>query len=387
MVPVWLGRVVLAFLVCLGLWEQTAAAMPPPTVTADAAVLMDATTGEVLYDKNMHQRRPPASTTKILTAIIAMESGRLDEEVTVSSQAAATPGSSMRLFAGQRILLRELVAGLLMKSGNDAAVAIAQHLAGSVDAFAALMNQKAAALGALDSHFRNPHGLSQPGHYTSAFDLAWLARWALQNPEFRAIVASKQMTVDWLDTKGHEKTQQLHNTNQLLWSLEGADGVKTGTTSQAGQCLVASATRGDQQLIAVVLHSSARWYDATKLLQYGFANYDLYSYARQGDVLGPVPVDGGIRPLVDAVVADAAAVVVPTQDFAATTAVVDLPDTLKAPLYRGQKIGEIVFYVQEKPVKVVDILAAADVEKRTPLRLLLGHLLWVFRRLAAWGLV
>lgn len=386
MAPVWLGRIVLALLFCPGLWQQAAAA-PPPTVTADAAVLMDATTGEVLYDKNMHQRRPPASTTKILTAIIALESGRLDEEVTVSPQAAATPGSSMYLFTGQRILLRELVAGLLMKSGNDAAVAIAQHLAGSVDAFAALMNQKAAALGALDSHFRNPHGLSAPGHYTSAFDLAWLARWALQNADFRAIVASRQMEVDWLDTRGREKTQQLNNTNQLLWSLEGADGVKTGTTSQAGQCLVASATRGDQQLIAVVLHSRARWFDATKLLQFGFATYDLYTYARQGDCLGPVPVAGGMRSLVDAVVASPAAVVVPAEDFAAATAVVDLPETLKAPLYRGQKIGEIVFYVREKPVRTVDLLSAADVEQKTPLRLLLGHLLQTFRRLAAWGLL
>lgn len=386
MLLVRLGRAVLAMLVCWGLWSTLAAAAPP-AVTADAAVLMDAKTGEVLYDKNMHQRRAPASTTKILTAIIALESGRLDEEVTVSPRAAATTGSSMYLFPGQRILLRELVAGLLMKSGNDAAVAIAEHLSGSVDAFVAEMNRRAAALGAFDSHFRNPHGLTKPGHYSSAFDLAWLARYALRNPTFRTIVATREMAVDWLDPKGRERTQQLQNTNRLLWMLEGADGVKTGTTSQAGQCLVASATRGDQQLIAVVLHSDARWYDTAKLLQYGFTNYDLYTYAEEGDVIGPVPVIKGMQPLVDAVVTRPAAVVVAAAAFANTTAVVDLPDKLKAPVYRGQKIGEIVFYVQEKPVKTVDLVAAADVEEKNPLRLFLYHLMLAFRWLAQWGLV
>jgi D-alanyl-D-alanine carboxypeptidase (penicillin-binding protein 5/6) len=383
-------RLILALLaVFVGLWMAAGpgAAAPPPQIKARAAVLMDARTGTVLYEKNSRERNAPASTTKIMTAILAIESGRLDDQVKVSLRAAATQGSSMHLYAGQTITLRELLSGLLLRSGNDAAVAIAEHLAGTSEAFVALMNERALALGAAGTHFSNPHGLSAPGHYSSAYDLALLARFALADPTFAAIVGSKEISIEWLDRRGREKDINLRNTNKLLWMFEEADGVKTGTTGEAGPCLVSSATRGNHKLIAVVLHDHHRWYDSMQLLKYGFDNYDLYDYVPQGAVIAAIPVEGGLAEAVDAVVAAPAALLVPAADYARVTVEIDLPKIVKAPVYQGQKIGEIVFFVGDKAEKTVDIVASREVSERTLVKTFLHGLLRTFRLLAGWGVL
>ncbi|MDT8903101.1 D-alanyl-D-alanine carboxypeptidase family protein [Anaeroselena agilis] len=364
-----------------------AAAAAPPQIKARAGVLIDAKTGEVLFEKNSRDRNAPASTTKIMTAILAIENGRLDDPVRVSLRAAATRGSSMHLYSGQILSLRELITGLLMRSGNDAAVAIAEHLDGSSDAFVARMNERARTLGATDTHFRNPHGLSAPGHYSSAYDLALLARYALADPTFAAIVGSKEISIEWLDRRGREKDINLRNTNKLLWMLEEADGVKTGTTGEAGPCLVSSATRGNHKLIAVVLHDHSRWYDSMQLLKYGFDNYDLYDYADQGALIATLPVERGLAATVDAVAAGPAALVVPTADYSRVTVEVDLPKTIRAPVYRGQKIGEVVFFVDDKAKKTVDLVANCEVSERTLVKTFLRGLLHTFRLLAGWGVL
>lgn len=358
-----------------------------PNIKAGAAILIDAKTGQILYEKKAHDKLAPASTTKILTAIIAIESGRLDEEVTISARAAGTPGSSMHLQIGQKILLRELVTGLMMRSGNDAAVAIAEYLAGSVEGFVAMMNSKAQEIGAYNSHFRNPHGLTAAGHYSSAFDLAWLARYAMLNPIFAETVNTRQTNIDWLDTRGREHDQNLRNTNKLLWMLEDADGVKTGTTGVAGPCLVSSATRDNQKLIAVVLHDHSRWVDSMQLLNWGFASFKLFEHANQGDVMAALPVERGLQPIIDVVAADHAALVVPSGQYGLVTVETELPETIKAPVYQGQKIGEIIFLVNGKAAKTVDIIAGQDVEERTPARILLNHLTVLFKKLSSWGLI
>ncbi|MPL58544.1 D-alanyl-D-alanine carboxypeptidase DacB [bioreactor metagenome] len=379
--------VIIIFFVCLGLVCQHAAAASPPQISAKTAILLDAKTGQIIYDKQGSLRCAPASTTKILTAIIAIESGRLDEVVTVSARAAGTGGSSLQLYANQKIPLRELVTGLMLRSGNDAAVAIAEHLAGSVDNFVLLMNHTAQQLGAYNSHFRNPNGLNAPGHFSTAFDLAWMARYALTNKEFADIVNTRETTIEWLDHKGHSRDRNLRNTNKLLWMLEEADGVKTGTTGEAGPCLVSSATLGSQKLIAVVLHDHSRWYDSMKLLKYGFDNFDLYEYAEQDAVLAPLAVEKGTQPTLDAIVASPAALVVPTDDFQYVTVEVDLPEKIKAPVYKGQKIGEIVFFVREKAVKSVDLIAGQEVPEKTATRIFFSHLLETFRWLSGWGVL
>ncbi|AIF54247.1 D-alanyl-D-alanine carboxypeptidase family protein [Pelosinus sp. UFO1] len=359
----------------------------PPKIEAQAAILMDAKTGQILYEKNSHARNAPASTTKVLTAIIAIESGHLDDEVKVSSRAANTAGSSMHLSSGQIISMRELVTGLLLRSGNDAAVAIAEHLAGTVEDFVTLMNQKAQLLDATASHFANPHGLTAPGHYSTAFDLAWISRYALTNPIFATIVNTKETNIEWLDRRGKEHDQSLRNTNKLLWLLEEADGVKTGTTNQAGPCLIASATRGNQKLIAVVLHDHSRWVDSMKLLKYGFESFDLYEFANKNDILGSIPVEGGLSPTIDAVVSNIASLVVPSADYEHITVSVDVPEKINAPVYQGQKIGEIVFFVRQQAVKTVDIVSAQTVDERTNSKIFLDYLLRSFRFLSSWGVL
>jgi D-alanyl-D-alanine carboxypeptidase (penicillin-binding protein 5/6) len=380
------AKIVSSFLfILLSLQLAISFAAAPPDVKAQSAILLDAKTGQVLYEKKIHTRSAPASTTKIMTAILAIESGRLDDVVKVSMRAAATRGSSMYLYSGQTLSLRELVTGLLMRSGNDAAVAIAEHLAGSVDAFAEMMNRKALIIGATNTHFRNPHGLSTPGHYTTAYDLAVITRYALANPVFAEIVNTKETTIEWQDRKGRERDVNLRNTNRLLWMLEEADGVKTGTTNEAGPCLVSSATKGNHKIIAVVLHDHSRWYDSMQLLKYGFDNYDLYDFASRSDILADIPVEGGLADSVGAEIIEPAALVVKADDYKFVTVEVNLPEKIKAPVYQGQKLGEIIFFIGDKAVKTIDIVATKDINERTLIKTFLHQLLRTFRLLSNWG--
>ena len=236
----------------------------PPQLTARAALLADARTGLILLEQNAHKRLPPASTTKIMTALIALEQGDLADVVTVPQMALATSQATMGLQPGEEVTLEDLLYGLLLVSANDAALTIAVHIGGSVEGFVALMNERAAALGLTDTHFVNPHGLDDPQHFTSAADLLTLTREALSNPDFARIVATPEATV---------AGRPLVNTNQLLETYEGADGVKTGTTDAAGECLVASATREAGQAIVVVLGSNDRYADAEALLDFYFEHY------------------------------------------------------------------------------------------------------------------
>lgn len=238
-----------------------------PQVAAKAAIVIDAAGGQILYAKSAHTPMPPASTTKIMTALLAVEEGDLEAQVVISPRAAAVGEASIYLQAGETLTLEELIKGALIPSGNDAAWAIAEEMAGSVELFAVLMNRKAFALGAFNTNFVNPNGLPAVNHYTSAYDLALMARKAMDNPKFREVVATRQ---DWISYNNGEARRYLKNTNRLLWSYPGADGVKTGTTREAGSCLVASASQNGRRLIAVVLNSTNRYGDAARLLDYGF---------------------------------------------------------------------------------------------------------------------
>jgi D-alanyl-D-alanine carboxypeptidase (penicillin-binding protein 5/6) len=239
-----------------------------PQISATSAVVLDAETGKVIYAKNAYQLRAPASTTKILTSILAIECGNLDDPVTVSSYAASVGEASLHLQPFDCLTLNELVHGALIKSGNDACVAIAEHLSPSEEEFVGLMNLKARLLGAYNTTFYNTNGLPHLKHLTTAYDLAVIARYALQNPVFSKIVQTKYYTMKWQEP---HKSFFITNTNKLLWSYPLATGVKTGTTNRAGKCLVASAKDYNQEIIAVVLNSPDRFGEAKKLLEYGFS--------------------------------------------------------------------------------------------------------------------
>jgi len=235
-----------------------------PAVSARAALLADAVTGAVISEKNAHEPLPPASTTKIMTALIALEGCQLNDLVQVPAEALEIGEASMGLLPGEKVTVEDLLFGLLLVSGNDASVTIAVHTAGSVDSFVALMNERAVTLGLEVTHYANPHGLDAPGHVSSAADLLALTRAALQHAEFAEIVAAPQATV---------AGRVLYSTNELLSTYEGANGVKTGTTDEAGQCVVASASRHGASAIAVVLGSEDRFTDAAALLDHFFASY------------------------------------------------------------------------------------------------------------------
>lgn len=238
-----------------------------PVINASAAVLIKADTGEVLYSKNPRAIMAPASTTKMMTAILAIEKGNLDAKVKVSSHAAAIGGSTMNLRPGDEQTLRDLLYGLMLPSGNDAATAIAEYIAGSESRFAQLMTEKARELGMENTRFQNASGLPAVNHYTTAYDLALLAGYALNNPVFAEIVQTKIASVP---SSRSNVSRPLVNHNKLLWQYPYATGIKTGYTRRAGRCLVASATHNETTLIAVVLKSNTMYQDSIQLLDLGF---------------------------------------------------------------------------------------------------------------------
>lgn len=228
--------------------------------SAASAMLMDAATGQVLYEHNAHEKRPIASTTKLLTALVALEQGR-DKTVTVAQRHMAE-GSSMYLKAGERVTTEALLYGLLLQSGNDAALALAEATSGSVDAFVGEMNRTAQAIGMTDSHFMNPNGLDTDGHYSTAYDMALLASKAVQNPALLRIASTKE---------AHVGGRTFRNHNRLLRQTEGCIGLKTGYTQRAGRTLVSAAVRDGQILVAVTLRDGDDWRDHEALYEYGFA--------------------------------------------------------------------------------------------------------------------
>lgn len=263
---------------------------PPPPLQAEGAVLMDLSTGQVLYAKNPTLHLYPASITKIMTALLALKKGRLSDPIRVSALAASQPPNKVYLVPGEVEPLKKMLYGLLIDSGNDAAVAIAQRYGGSVAGFARMMNLEAWRLGCRNTHFVNPNGLQNPDHYTCAYDMALIARRAMQIPEFRKIVDTKYYL--W---RGKEWTSYLSNLNQLLWTYPGANGVKTGWTNHAEQTIVVTATRGKLSLLAVLMHVNGLQtvnQEAAALLNYGFSNFHQGVVIPKGAYLGAAALGG-----------------------------------------------------------------------------------------------
>lgn len=335
-----------------------------PSVTAGAAVLLDVRTGQVLYDKNARQKRPPASTTKIMTALLALEGGDLRQVVTVSPRAASVGEASLDLRAGERLTLEELIYGALLRSGNDACVAIAEHVAGTEANFVLLMNQKAKLLGAEETSFKNTNGLPAAGHYTTARDLAFITRYALSNPTFQRIVSTRGRAI------GQQEERILSNTNRLLWSYAWADGVKTGTTNEAGGCLVASATKDGRQLISVVLHSDNRWQDSIKLLEYGFNNFDYQLVLGEGEAFENITVKEGAGKEIRALASVELGAVIPKNRPDCLEKRIIIERDLTAPVYKGQQVGRITVMVKGEPVGSIDLVADHAVEKLPKRRLI-----------------
>lgn len=324
----------------------------PPKISAAGAVLMDGDTGRVLYEKDGHTPRLIASTTKLMTALVALESGHGPEEtVTVAREWTGVEGSSIYLRPGEEITLEALLYGLLLRSGNDAALAIAGHCGGTVEDFVARMNRKARELGMTDTHFANPNGLDAEGHYSSAYDMALLARVCLDNEELAKIAATRSITLG---------ARTFTNHNKLLWRYEGCVGLKTGYTKAAGRTLVSAARRDGMTLICVTLNAPSDWADHTAFLDWGFANYEAHPLSRAGEDIGYLPVSGGLSPAcpIEAA-ADLTAALAPGEKV---ECIWELSETaLTAPVTRGEQVGEIVYYVNSKELARVPLITGRSV--------------------------
>lgn len=273
---------------------------PDEDLTAHAALLMDAATGKILYQKDADLRLPPASTTKIITAILTLESGRkLTDTLAVSKTATRVPATKLYLRPGQTLTIEDLLYGIMLSSANDASMVLAEGLGGSVEHFAELMTNRAHELGATNSHFANPHGLTAADHFSSARDLAVLFRYAMKNPTFREIVQTKISSVSSNTTVKNKTVARrisVRNHNRLLWNFDGAIGGKTGYTQAAQKCFVGAVARNGYTLIVSILGARDQWGDTKRLLEYGFDNYESLKAASQPDGKAAPTEPASVRP-------------------------------------------------------------------------------------------
>lgn len=339
-------------------------------VTSPSAVLIESRSGRVLYQKNAHERRNPASVTKIMTLIVAFDAIRdgkvkMEDKVTISDEAAKQIGTIIFADTGETFNLDELLLSVAVGSANDAAVAVAEHVAGSVDAFVQLMNAKARELGMNDTQFMNPTGLSAEGHMTSAYDIALMSRYAANNyPELMKLTAiyGADLKVPW---RKNGPTFRLWNNNKLLTWYSGSDGLKTGWTELAGYCLAATATKNGVRMISVIMGADSpkvRNAEAARLLDYGFANYTSVLLAPADQKFGPISVARGKVGTVVAVPRTAFGVSVAKGEKAKVKAEVRLPKRLEAPLAKGQVVGEIVATLDGKEIGKMELVSSVDVE-------------------------
>ena len=355
----------------------------PPSLSARSAILVDGHSGQVLYQKDAYRPRPPASLTKILTAVLAAEHERFGEAVTISRRAASVPGAQLQVRAGDQVRFESLLEAMLLLSANDASVALAEHLAGSVEDFADLMNGRARELGATGSRFQNPHGLTQADHHTTAFDLALLARYALRDPLLSRLVAAREGQARELHGRWE---RHLRNTNRFLWSYPSADGVKTGTTAAAGRCLIASATRDGHRLLAVLLNAGDRYRDAAAILDWGFANFARVLIVPRDALVATVTVDRGEVGRLNLMADRDLRVVVPRGREGAVDLVVWSPDRLQAPVRPGEVVGRVEAVLEGEVLGEALLVASAGVRCRSPVRWLLNWLLLLLRGLVLRGL-
>ncbi len=338
-------------------------------IPAPSAILMDAATGTILYEKNAHERLAPASVTKVMTLLLVMEaldSGRIswEDKVTASAEAAAKGGSQIYLEQGEQLSMDEMIKSVVVSSANDCATALAEHVAGSEGAFVALMNERAQALGLKETCFVNCTGLDdEPNateHLTSAYDLAIMSRELLRHDRIR------DYTTIWMDTVRDGKFG-LSNTNKLVRFYDGTTGLKTGYTSAAGHCLAASAKREGMELIAVVLHcgsSTDRFESAKTLLNHGFANYALVN-TDPPETLVPVKVSLGTQELVTPILQETAPILMEKSEISRITKTIDLPGEWEAPIAKGQQLGTMTISAGERVVAQIPIEAGATVNRLT----------------------
>lgn len=366
------------------------AANNEPKVEAQAAILIEADTGRILWEKNAHEPKAMASTTKIMTCILALESGKLDDVVTVSQRAARAPEVKLRLKVGEKQRLEDLLYALMMKSSNDVAVAIAEHLSGSVEAFCEKMTQKARELGAKNTVFKTPNGLDANGHQSTAYDLALITRYAMKNPKFVEIINTKQITIP---KEGNYRSYYLSNTNRFLNEYPGANGVKTGYTGKAGYCFVGAAKQNGMQLISVVLASGwgargkeQKWIDTKRLMNYGFQNYKKICLLEKNKLLKTIPVERAKETSVSLYTDKTIVSVLSEEEKSKVQIKIDVPQSVEAPVTQGEEIGTAKVLLGNEIIGTVPLVADRNIERHdfpTSIKKVLNN--WL--RLTKYGII
>lgn len=330
--------------------------------SAKAACLMNAVTGNIVFEKNANEHLPMASTTKIMTLITALELSEPNELVTVPREATLEEGSSAYLKAGAVITMENLMYGLMLNSGNDAAVAIACHISGSSEKFADEMNRLARQIGAKDTYFKNPNGLDEEGHYTTAADLARITRYALKNDEFCRIVSTQLHKAEYIKADNEPFELEYINHNRLLKEYEGCIGVKTGYTKADGRCLVSAAERGGAKYIAVTLNAKNDWQEHKELLDIGFDGCRMERIIKCGDTVKQVVCGKKRCNLVASKDFE-----IPVDGDAGNTCevVINLPKKINFSLNKGEKVGELLIYNNESILDEVDVVAQNEFKADT----------------------
>lgn len=343
----------------------------PPNINAKGAVLVEANSMRILWERNAEIPLPMASTTKIMTCIMALEKGNLEDIVVASKRAAAAPKVKLFLKPGEKQTLEDLLYALMLQSSNDAAVAIAEHIGGSVEEFCELMTQRARELGAKATVFKTANGLDAPGHVSSPYDLALMAKHAFENPQFLEIIATPARNIPSKPLEGSHP-HALQNKNQFLHSYQGANGIKTGYTGLAGHCFVGAAKKEDMQLFAVVLASgwgaagrSQKYTDTIRLMEYGFKNYKIVHLKQAMDEAGTIPVVKGEEGFVKLAYGESFSLPLTTTEKEQVSILVEIPEDIQAPVRSHQPIGKAQIFIEDSLVGTLPIIATADVEKRT----------------------
>ena len=321
--------------------QQQLTAPTVPEISAVNAVVIELKTGRVLYEKNAHQKAYPASITKIMTALLAIESGDLDRKVKISKNASGIEGSSIYLVPGEEISLRDLLYGLMLRSGNDSAVAIAESVSGKTEDFVVKMNERAEQIGALNTRFINPSGLFKENHYTTAYDMAIIAKEAMQYPEFKEIARAKSHEAD----RELGRYRHFYNKNKVVFEYEGGTGIKIGFTKASGRTLVASSERNGMELICVVMNAPDWFNDSYKLMDYVYDTFEMVKVAEEQRILKAVKVQKGDKDHV--LVCVKKDVFIPMQKGAGSEVSVAYihPSAVRAPLYRWLKAGSLEIFL------------------------------------------
>jgi len=340
-------------------------------IHSKGAVLIEGESKRVLYEKNAYESLPMASTTKIMTCIVALEAGGLDDVVTVSQRASRAPKVKLYLAVSEKQKLGDLLYSLMLESHNDTAVAIAEHVGGTVENFCDMMTAKAKEIGATKTSFKTPNGLDADGHYTSAYDLALIGAYALQNPEFVKIVTTTNKTIPTEKLEG-SKAHSLQNKNRFLYSYQGANGMKTGFTSKAGHCFAGSASRGGMQLIGVALAAgwgapgkNQKYSDVITLMNYGFNNYKKHELIIPAKNYDRILVKKGVQDTLPLEVREKVTLPLSKEEEQKITIKRNVPTSIEAPVKKGTTMGTVEILCDGNTLASVSLTAQEDIRKAT----------------------